>query len=88
MNDEHEQEKMDLSQMLIQQGRHEDVEESLKELQKRQQEQLDNKQAELDAELKSAESKIYQMINGETVALTTKSHRDILEEVSLLTIQN
>ena len=36
--DRHEQEKMDLRQQLIQDGRHGDVEDALKELEKRQQE--------------------------------------------------
>lgn len=88
MTDAHEQEKMELSQTLIQQGRHDAVEECLKALQKRQQEQLDNRQAELDGELLASEAKVQQMINGEQTSLVSNTHRDVLEEVRwwLLTV--
>lgn len=81
MTDRHEQEKMELSQQLIQQGKHDQVEEALKELEKRQKAQLENKQAELDSELQTEESQIKQMINEENSSSLIAEHRNILDKV-------
>ena len=72
---------MKLSQALIQEGKHDDAEEAMKELQSRQQKQLQNKQLELSAELVRAETKIQEMLNGEKVDLISTAHRNVLEEV-------
>lgn len=81
MSDAHEREKAELSQILIQQGRHDDEEEALKELKKRQQEEIDSKQSELDSELQATETKVRQMINEEQTNATVAAHRNTLEQV-------
>lgn len=83
MADVHEQEKMEISQVLIQQGKHDQVEESVKELEKRQQGQIENKQAALDSELQAQENKLTQMINEENNSSVMAEHRNILDKVSM-----
>jgi len=82
MTDANEQEKMDLSQTLIQQGKHDEVEEAVKELQKRQEEQLERTQAELASELNTTEAKLQMMIDDESSAAVAASHRSKLDDVS------
>lgn len=81
MADAHEQEKAELTQTLTQQGDHEQLQEALKALEKRQHDQISNKQAELDSELHSTEVKVKQAINEETNNAVIAAHKDILKEV-------
>lgn len=81
MADAHEQEKRELSQQMIQEGKHSELEEALKEQEKRQMEQLESKKAELDDELHTAETKIIDMINNEKNHAITTLHKNVLEEV-------
>lgn len=87
MADTHEQERTDLSQSLMQQGRVSEVEEALKKLEKRQQEEVDSKQAELDTELNTAEVKLVQMVNEEANSTVVAAHRKLLEEVQYLQLK-
>lgn len=84
MTDAHEQEKAQLSQTLMQQGEPEQLEEALKALEKRQHEQISNKQAELNSELQSMKVKVKEAVNEETNKAVIAAHKDILKEVRMV----
>ena len=84
LSDRQEQERMELSQLLIQQGKHNQVEEALKELERKHKSQTENKQAELDGELQTEQNHITQMINEESNSTLTAEHRNILDKVRLI----
>lgn len=81
LSDTHEQEKMDMTQSLIQVGRHSEVDEAVRELERRQHEQVESRQAEIDAELNTAECTLVQALHEEAEKTTIASHRKLLEEV-------